>query len=256
VVIGYCRPATVDGHFFDSVINLLLHDKENNQRIAASIGVESGPRIARARCDVVKAFLEQTDAEWLNWFDTDMVPTPTYLDELLEVADPVERPIVGALCFAGGRTKIVPTIYTIHHDDDGKLHSETILSYPADTLIEVGGTGSACVLIHRSVFEKVLAMMEPGHPLPWYQDVIVDGKDWGEDLVFCLRARAAGARVWIHTGVKVGHRKGWTLDEAAFANYARVLDDMVDGPTQFTEETLPTVGLVPDIEELIVVGER
>lgn len=247
VVIGYCRPGTVDGHFFDAINKLTLYDRDHGQRIAAFVGVEAGPRIATARCNVVKRFLEECTEEWFNWFDVDMVPPPDYLEQLLVVADPKERPIVGALCFAGGRTKIVPTIYTIHNTD-GKLESETELAYPPNQVIEVGGTGSACLLIHRSVFENVLGMMEPGHPLPWYQDVVIENKDWGEDLVFCLRARATGARVWIHTGVHVGHRKSWTIDQAAYLRYASALDAAAGGPTKFTEETMPNIEILPELE--------
>ncbi len=249
VVIGYCRPETVDGSFFDAVTNLLLHDREHGAHVAATIGMESGPRIAKARCEVVRAFLEHTDAAWLCWLDTDMVPPPDMIERLLEHAEPATHPIVGGLCFAGGRTKIVPTIYVIHNDNDAQtIESETMLSYPDDMLIEVGGTGSACVLIHRTVFERIAEMMGADHPLPWYQDVIVDKKDWGEDLIFCLRARAADARVWIHTGVKVGHRKKWTIDERAFLSYAQRLDAAAGGPQMFNEETMPAIEILPELE--------
>jgi hypothetical protein len=245
VVIGYCRPDMVDGAFFDAVSLMLFHDRDADQRILATIGVEGGPRLGRSRCEVVKTFL-QTEAEWLCWLDTDMTPPADMIDRLLEHADPEHAPVVGALCFAGGRTKIVPTIYVIHNED-GKLESETILSYPPNTLIEVGGTGSACLVIHRSVFERVLDLMGPDHPLPWYEDVIIENKDWGEDLVFCLRARAVGARVWIHTGVQVGHRKKWTIDERAFLSYAKKLDESVGGPVTFNAEDMPKIEILPEI---------
>lgn len=244
VIIGYCRPEMVDGAFFDAVSLLLLHDAVHAGHVAATIGVEGGPRIARSRCEIVRKFLE-FDSDWLCWLDTDMVPPADMIDRLLEGADVELRPIIGALCFAGGRTKIVPTIYTFE-SVDGLIQSETQLAYPPDRVIEVGGTGSACVLIHRSVFEKIAAQLGPDHPLPWYQDVVVDGKDWGEDLVFCLRARGAGARVWIDTGVKVGHRKKWTIDEPAFLRYAAALDEAAGGPQLFTEDTIPDVRVLPD----------
>lgn len=246
VVIAYCRPDSVDGFFHDSMLNLLLHDRDHGNRVHGTIGYESGPRLGAARCATVRAFL-LTDAQWLCWLDTDMVPADNFLDEIMRHADPTDHPIVGGLCFAGGRTKLAPTIYTIGLTADGKYDSETILSYPPDTLIEVGGTGSACVVIHRSVFEKIETMMGPDHPLPWYQDVVVNNKDWGEDLVFCLRARAAGARIWIHTGIKVGHRKKWTMDERAFISYAAKLDTMQDGPVQYTADTLPPIEILPEI---------
>lgn len=250
VVLGYCRPDYVDGFTFDSIAALLLHDGKNRGHIVDTVGVESGPRIASSRNQVVRRFLGmESRPEYLYWTDCDMVPPVDIIDRLMDDADPIEKPIVGALCFAGGRTKIVPTIYVIGHNDAGKLESETVLQYPANQLIEIGGTGSACLLIHRSVFERILANAEPDHPLPWYQDVIVDGKDWGEDLIFCLRARAAGARCWLNTGVKVGHRKKWTIDEAAFVRYAAQLDAVAgDSAIQFTDETMPNIEILPELQ--------
>lgn len=250
VVIGYCRPEMVDGAFFDAVTNIIFHDRDNDTRIYATIGVESGPRIAKARCSVVEMFLRlDKSIEWLCWLDCDMVPPADMIDRLLESANPTTHPIVGALCFAGGRTKIVPTIYTIGTAPDGNLESDTILAYPTPALIEVGGTGSACIIIHRSVFEKVRDAMEPGHPLPWYQEIVQDGKDWGEDLIFCLRARAlADAHVWIDTGIKVGHRKKFTITEADFLRYAEQLDATQDGPDRLTDLTMPNIQVAPVLE--------
>lgn len=246
MILAYCRPDSVDGFFHDSMLNLLLHDRDHGNRVHGTIGYESGPRLGASRCATVRAFL-LTDAKWLCWLDTDMVPAKDFVDQIMRHTDPDERPIVGGLCFAGGRTKIAPTIYVIGTNSDNKLESETVLSYPPDQLIEVGGTGSACVVIHRSVFEKIEVRMGAEHPLPWYQDVVIDNKDWGEDLVFCLRARAVGARIWIHTGIKVGHRKKWTMDERAFISYAAKLDAMAEGPKQYTADTLPHIELAPEI---------
>lgn len=246
VAIGYVRPNDVDGRFFDSITNLLLYDRDNGHRIDCTVGAESGPRIANSRNEVVRMFLETTDCEWLYWTDTDMVMPVDTIDVLLEHADPVERPIVGALCFAGGRTKMSPTIYAIGHNADGKLESETILAYPQAALIEVGGTGCACVLVHRTVFERIQANMPDGYPLPWYQDQIIDNKDWGEDLIFCVRARAAGARIFIHTGVKVGHRKMWTMDEPAFLDYAARLDAAA-AEAGYDENDRLTADKLPDL---------
>lgn len=245
VVVAYCRPDHVDGFYHDSMFDLMLWDRDHGNRIHSRIGYESGPRLGPSRCATVRAFL-LTDAKWLCWFDTDMVPAGDFIDRIMEHADPTDHPIVGGLCFAGGRTKLAPTIYVIG-SEDGKLDSETVLAYPPDQLIEVGGTGSACVIIHRSVFEKIEVKMGSDHPLPWYQDVVIDNKDWGEDLVFCLRARVVGARIWIHTGIKVGHRKKWTMDERAFVNYAAKLDAIQDGPAQYTADTLPPIEIVPEI---------
>lgn len=226
VAIGYCRPDSVDGWFFDSLTTLLLYDREHDQRVEATIGGEGGPRVAATRNEVVRRFLKETTCEWLWWVDCDMVLPPNALDMLLAQADPVEAPIVGGLCFAGGRTTIKPTIYQFRWEEvDGvkQLHSDLALSYPDNACIEVGGTGAACLLTHRSVYEAIEAELPPS-PLPWFQDQVISGQDFGEDIVFCLRAKTVGKRTWVHTGVKVGHRKMHVLDQPMFIEFIRRLE--------------------------------
>jgi hypothetical protein len=69
------------------------------------------------------------------------------------------------------------------------------------------------------VLEKMHAE-RPGH---WYQPIEI-GKgaergftEFGEDLSFCLRAKALGFPVYVHTGVKTTHDKGGVfLDEDTY----------------------------------------
>lgn len=219
VAIGYCRPENVDGMFFDSVTGMLLYDSQNNRRIGAMIGAEGGARVHLARNEIVRRF-RGTDCAWLAWIDGDMVVPVDFVDALLAVADPVEKPIVGALCFSGGTTTIKPTIYRIYRDDQGQLKSECAIYYPTPALLEVDGTGSACILIHRSVFDAIEAEPSFGSsPHPWYVDQVIDGFDFSEDLVFCMRAKAVGKKIFVHTGVKVGHRKKRVLDEDVFISF-------------------------------------
>lgn len=220
VAIAYCRPEDVDGAFADALMLLLLWDSKHDRRVDATIGVEGGARVHLARNEIVRRFLAKTSCEWLMWFDADMVPPADCIDRLLEVADPEEKPIVGALCFAGGKLTIKPTIYEFKQDENGDLTSDCWLQYPANSLVECHGTGSACVLIHRSVFEAIEAEPSFGlSPHPWYQDQIICGQDWSEDLVFCLRAKTVGKKIWVHTGVQVGHRKKRVLDQEVFTDW-------------------------------------
>ena len=60
----------------------------------------AGPlQLIDGRNKVCKAALE-SDAEWLWMIDTDMGFKPDTVAHLLAVADPVERPVVGALAFS------------------------------------------------------------------------------------------------------------------------------------------------------------
>lgn len=190
-------------------------------RLGPPIPVRCGTDgLVAARNQGVQAFLN-SDLPWLLWIDTDMGLKPDTATRLLEVADPVERPIVGALCFTnrwagddgywGDRCVPVPTVFRWVTLPDGRNGFQPVFDYPRDALVEVAATGSACILIHRSVFEA----MEPG---TWYRKLTnpTTGDVIGEDLSFCYRAHQAGFRMYVHTGVRTTHLKPIWLQEADY----------------------------------------
>lgn len=117
-----------------------------------------------ARNRVVQAFLAG-DAEWLFWIDCDMGFAPDTAAMLVAAADPDERPIVGALCFAqkevrpdgmgGWVTQPRPTIYDFVQTTDGRRGFVGRRDYPRDALLRCNATGSACLVVHRRVFEAI-----------------------------------------------------------------------------------------------------
>lgn len=229
VVIGYVRPAEVDGAFAECLANLADHDWLHNERIKRRVYVESGPRISVSRNRVIAQMLADEDAQWLLMLDTDMTFMPDLLDLMLAAADPNdERPIVGALCFAGGRDfRIAPTIYVANPDaPPGELQLQQHLDYPDNALVRCHGTGAACILIHRSVLEALYARYKDVTVYPWFAETEIppviqdgvryDGSDIGEDITFSLRCINAGFKIHVHTGIKTGHRKKVTLDEDAY----------------------------------------
>lgn len=225
VAIGYCRSTNLDGIFAERLMDVQDYDWLHNHRIRKRIFIESGPRIAAARNRVVERWLEDPESQWLWMLDTDMTFTADTLDRLLEAADPVERPIVGGLCFAGGRDfRIAPTIYVANPDaPPGELNLQLHFDYPADSLIRVHATGAACLLIHRSVGEKLYARYHEKTVHPWFAETEMGGKDIGEDVTFCIRAGLEGFPIYVHTGIKIGHRKTTTLTEDEYlANRAHI----------------------------------
>ena len=160
-------------------------------------------------------------AQWLFWVDTDMGFVPDTLDRLLAVADPVTAPAVGALCFAnrethtdgygGYRCSATPTLYTWGESDDGKSGFVPMWDYPRDQVVEVAATGSACIVIHRSIMEAV----RDKFGATWYQRLTnpTTGQLIGEDMSFCWRVREAGSRVLVDTSVKTTHLKPVWLQE-------------------------------------------
>lgn len=238
VAVAFVHEDHVDYSFFHSFMQLLGYDAEHAGRIwRGGLISRRGTTgdLAGSRNGGVSDFLNG-DAEWLWWVDTDMGFSPDTIDRLLEVADPVERPIVGGLCFAqresepdgvgGYRPVAWPTImdWTFEGERGGW---QIRWDYPRDALTQVHGTGSACILVHRSVYERVRDVYEElqrasgvrkdGDPRwnSWYTRVTnpTTGELIGEDLSFCMRLLRVEIPVHVHTGIQTTHRKNIWLQE-------------------------------------------
>ena len=176
--------------------------------------------IVDARNTAIRDWLDDESkaaVDWFFWLDTDMGFGPDILYRLLAVADPKERPIVGGLCFTwseeasdglgGYRCEPRPTMFK-WVPDTGTV---CVADYPVNSLVDVAATGSACVLIHRSVLETI----RDEHGDCWYDRIENPyiGGMFSEDISFCLRAGALGFRTFVHTGARTSHLKNlWVSD--------------------------------------------
>lgn len=217
VQVAYLHSEHVSHSWHESMRAMLDYDLANGQRIARkplNLRCASG-LVAHTRNYGARLFLDKTDHEWLLWVDTDMGFAADSVERLLAAADPAERPVVGALCFAlmeaaydgmgGWRRTIVPTMYKLGTaDETGEPSFCYFGDYQDDTVTAVAGTGGAFILIHRTALEKVRA--DCGDR--WY-DMFFDraGDIVGEDIAFCGRLLKAGIIPAVHTGVKTTHHK-------------------------------------------------
>lgn len=222
VTVAYVCGNEVTHSWHRSLVEMIGYDAANQQRIMAGgfIAMRCGTDgLVAARNTAVKTFLDGPSA-WLFWIDTDMGFAPDTVDRLLEAADPADRPIVGGLCFSqredqadefgGYSCTATPTVFDWAHLDD--QYGWTVRwDYPLNTVTRVGGTGAACILVHRSVFEKI----EAEHGRVWYDRVpnTTTGQMISEDLSFCLRAGALQIPIHVHTGVATTHFKHLWLGE-------------------------------------------
>lgn len=234
VVIGYCHPEQVSGRFCDSLVGLLLYDASGPKNVVTpgggTIALQSGPRIAEARSQIVDDFLTNPiheGVDWLLMLDSDMVFAPDLVAQLLKHAHPTRVPILGGLCFAGspGGSQY-PTVYRAYNEDDGALAVEPVDDFPDGALVKVGATGAACLLVHRNVYREMSAKFgkQPDgrpNPYPWFAEGLTTAKGipLGEDIAFCRKAMLLGIPIHVHTGIVVGHRKTATLDLDSFRAY-------------------------------------
>jgi hypothetical protein len=226
VTVAFLHPGEYRACFAESLKDLLFYDLSHHQRIVShphgQMGKQCGSAgIVDGRNKVAAAFLDETDADWLFWVDSDMGFAADTVDRLIDASNNAERPIVGGLCFAaqtngsssfyGIRYRTSPTIYDFVEQDD-KVGFAARLVYPADEVVPVAGTGSACILIHRKVLQDIRALYQDN----WYTPVThpQGPTTFSEDLSFCVRAAACDHQAWVHTGVKTTHDKGFSfLDE-------------------------------------------
>lgn len=235
VVVATLAAHTLPIEFMSSWGDMMQYDAVTKGYLLPPRGgamkMTSGPRIAEARSQLVDMFFaEETfkGAEWLLMIDSDMVFGPNLVEQLMEHADPEKVPILGGLCFAGGRNhNPYPTIY---REEEATSNGKPFTAiaphhdYPRDALVRCGATGGACLMVHRQVF---IAMSHPHPkgfgtqadgsktPYPWFVEGLVapNGEPIGEDIAFCRRATTLGIPIHVHTGIKLGHIKHFILDE-------------------------------------------
>ena len=205
VVIAYLRPVLVHGEFAESLLSIVM---EGKTPVDAVLRLEWGPNLSTGRNRLCADFLERPGSpEWLFMCDTDMVLPADAIDRLIAAADPVEVPVLGALCWSLDAGVKVPTMYELTEKAPGVLAFTRLSRWPENAVVRVSATGAACLLIHRSVLEAVRAA-SGDVAAPWFRETAVGPLAlMGEDMTFCLRCAAAGIPVHVHTGVKAGHMK-------------------------------------------------
>lgn len=216
VVIGEIDPGQVDGMFYMSMFGIAL---ARAAKIDGALRVESGGLLSRGRCELVKQFLDYTDAKWLLMLDSDMQLSVDGFDKLLTAAHDTERPIIAGLYFMATRGEYYPgALPLIFKGIPNSTAFQPILDYPENQLIEVDSAGTGCLLIHRSVFEKIQADASPheGDAWVWFRDMPVNGDWFSEDHYFCQRARGMGFPIHAHTGVVLPHRKKFWLSDKQY----------------------------------------
>lgn len=226
VVVGFMSPGDVKTDYMLSLIFMMMFDFANHQRIVSGGGIipiDAGCNLSGPRNEMVKKFLAHGKAEWLLQIDADMVFQPDIVERLLQYADPDEAPIVGGLCFGyDDKGKIQPTLFGFTGDEN----APQVIRYhewPPEAMFQVAATGGAALLIHRSVFERMLTFDHPtrGRPgfndaFPWFQELEHDGKPVSEDIGFCWRAGLLGIPVFVNTAVQLGHIKKRVLTMDAY----------------------------------------
>lgn len=153
--------------------------------------------------------------DWLLMLDMDHEPEPDTLARLLNAAQSVDALVMSGLY----RYKTPPyhPCAFLWGEKPGQTAPVAVWDRPLFTVDSVGG---GCLLIHRSVFDRIRAELneEPFDKVPF----VCDGRKglWGEDHSFCQRCETLGIPVWLHTGVECYHLRYGRVTQEDFDQHA------------------------------------
>lgn len=211
-------------HFARTLFELAMYDQCHGGRHlhpnVPSAWIIGSASIATARNRIVEKFLGQPEgsrSDWLLFFDDDQLAEPHMLDVLIGSADPVERPIVALpvwrfLESPGGGVGVTHNVMDL---TEGEMFAPMREPLPEDTLLQVAGIGTGCMMIHRSVFQRMTeALIAAEMPPLWFREMHHNLANYreSEDLWFCRVAGNAGIPIFVNTSLTIRHVKPILLD--------------------------------------------
>jgi hypothetical protein len=221
VTIGSCDNGSVNGAYAYTMIQLA---QARGDRLGPFVRVKGSGMISKQRNRMVAQFLDSTKSDWLLMIDSDEQLSIPNFDKLIDSAHDKERPVVAALVFASFNDpksvypKPVPVIF-----QDSPKGFLPLNNYDEDAVFEIDACGTGCVLIHRSVLEKMREQADPnqGKNWCWFWDGPINGEWIGEDLLFSRRIRNLGFPIHANTGVILPHQKDYWLTDKHHKKWQR-----------------------------------
>ena len=170
--------------------------------------------ITKARNALVADFLE-TDADTLLFVDSDVIITPEAVLRLLAISQ--GKDVTAGVYPRRGADRCF--FMDIHTDEETNQ-----LVFDENGMMQIRRIGTGFMMIQRHVLETMIK----NHP-EWryindtknrdeyaiFDFGVYNGKYYGEDYLFCDRAREHGFEVWIDPTIKLGHM-GITEFEGSF----------------------------------------
>lgn len=168
------------------------------------LAMKSGSLIYTSRNDLATQAI-QIDADYVMWFDSDMVFKPDTMVRMLDTMQKNDIDILTGLYF-----RRVPP-YSPVLFDKLEMRGEACLWSEFQTipegLFEVGGCGFGCVLMKTDVFFDVQSR---------FGNMFAPIANTGEDLAFCWRARKCGYKIVCDPSVICGHVGYSVVDDQFF----------------------------------------
>jgi hypothetical protein len=126
---------------------------------------------------------------------------------LVKSADSTTAPIVSGLCFIFVHTEITPAIQV---EKNGVF--EFFHDYPKDQVFEVDAAGMGCLLVHRSVLEKLYKSVGI-----WVDDFPTPSSWVTDDVFFSKHVKDLGYKIFVDSKATTDHIKKVVLSESLYA---------------------------------------
>ena len=104
----------------------------------------------------------------------------------------------------------MPTVFDFVDNEDGGFGLKRVHPLPDNQLIQVGAAGMGFILMHRSVVERIRAVMPDAQ---MFMEMGRGTKFIGEDIYFFALCEKAEIPLFCHTGATAPHMKRFSFDE-------------------------------------------
>ena len=184
--------------------------------------IQNGPYLDNGRNEICRTFQTpevRGSCTHLLMVDSDISFSPDDVRALYAAAD--ERAVVGGVYYNNFSGMVRPIVYgpvdiemngTVYHSlkeievwGDGWEFWPNEGQAGLDPLVKVDAMGAGFLMIRHEVIDVMQAVY--GEPQPWFDEPVIDGVHYGEDLAFCRRVWDRGFSVWAHREVEVAHVK-------------------------------------------------
>jgi len=142
--------------------------------------------------------------------------------KLMKIMEEYQLDSISATYFINGKPICPCALTALNHTEEGEPAMYRLLTeWNPKYLYEVDAVGFGMFLMKPNVYLKV--QQEQGdYPFEFKRrgETVI-----GEDIIFCEHMKKAGFRVYMHTGIIIGHMKYYCLGEKSYKHMQAITDE-------------------------------
>lgn len=228
--VANINPGTVRAEFMLSMMQLVEKERALGELLDPALprvrfdkfyAQYSGPYLDDSRNRCVQWFHNDTESDYLVFIDSDIAFDANKVFSLVEVAAEHGVTILSGVYYNQFGKDLRALIYEWgdpalsgmnrnYLDDDARdliplANIQLSALYPQDKPHPVDACGAGFFAIHRKVFIDMAAQYAV--PQQFFAELCLGGIHMGEDLTFCVRAKAVGHQTYVFPSIEVDHYK-------------------------------------------------